>query len=276
MDYTNEISQTASVKKYNGTGWEFVGNKGFTTAKITYSSLDFLNDNKLMFFGMYDGNDGILARRELSVSSFENGAWTTNATIPGRTSDMASCLQSSVQLNNAIYLAIFNYITPNSFSVYKYENNTWTTLIDKWVDPNATKMHLRDFDVDVDKDGNVFVAFIDNSSEGTFKNRIIKYDVNTKEISNVGNFIAAPSGNIFDFDLSLSPLGVPYLLYSNESGFPTIANIDKDTQDWTAPNIIANVDASDLCLDFAPNGEAYIVFTVDNKFFTYKYAAPVN
>lgn len=276
MDYTNEIAQTASVKKYNGTGWELVGNKGFTTAKITYSSLAFANDNKLMFFGTYDSKDGTLARRELSVSSFENGVWATNATIPGRPSDLVAYAQSSVRFNNAIYLVILNAVSPNSFSVYKYENNTWTTLMDKWVDPNATGMSIIDIDIDLDKDGNVYVAFADNSSEATLKNRVIKYEVDTKEISNVGNFIPGVSGSKYYFDLSISPLGVPYLFYRNESGFPTITNIDKDTQDWTAPNILANVDADDLSFDFAPNGEAYIAFTVNNKFFTYKYAAPAN
>ncbi|HLW10635.1 MAG TPA: hypothetical protein VKX35_09565, partial [Fermentimonas sp.] len=150
------------------------------------------------------------------------------------------------------------------------------TLLDAWYDENATGINLRDFDIDVDKDGNVYVAFADDSSEGVAKHRVLRYDAETKEITDVGNYLEGASGGLFSFDLAVSPLGVPYLFYRNASLFPTVVSLDKDTQDWTTPTVLETAEADDLSMDFGPDGKAYIVYTKNNKIFTYKYDAPGN
>jgi hypothetical protein len=180
----------------------------------------------------------------------------------------------SQKLGDAIYLGVFNAVSPNTISVYKYENNNWTAIIDKWADEGAPSFTLRDFDIAVDREGNVFAAFADNSSEGVLKHRVIRCDAETKEISSVGSYLGGASGGLFNFDLALSPLGVPYLFYRNESLFPVVVSLDKDTQDWTAPNILETAEADNLSIEFTPNGKAYIVYTKGNAIYSYKYDAP--
>ncbi len=274
LDYTSTISRQASVKSWNGTTWSSLGNTPATTNKVTYHTINYVNDNKLMLFAMYDGRDNVLARRELSVNTFENGIWSNNATIPGRASGLVAYLLVSEKLDNAIYLGVYNAVSPNSVSVYKYENNNWTAIIDKWSDENATGINLRDFAIAVDREGNVFAALVDDSSEGVAKHRVIRYDAETKEISSVGSSIGSASGGLFNFDLAVSPLGVPYLFYRNESFFPSVVSLDKDTQDWTTPIVLESAEADDLSLGFAPDGKAYLVYTKDNKIYSYKYDAP--
>lgn len=275
-DYTNSTSQIASVKSFNGTAWSFVGGPEATTAQVTYNALDYVNDNKLMLFALFDGRSGPLTRRELSVNIFEGGSWATNSTIPGRPADHRGWLVTTAKLGDVVYVGAHNAVSPNSVSVYKYENNTFTTLLDAWYDENATGINLRDFDIDVDKDGNVYVAFADDSSEGVAKHRVLRYDAETKEITDVGNYLEGASGGLFSFDLAVSPLGVPYLFYRNASLFPTVVSLDKDTQDWTTPTVLETAEADDLSMDFGPDGKAYIVYTKNNKIFTYKYDAPGN
>lgn len=275
-DYTNTTSQMASVKSYNGTAWSFVGGAEATTAQVTYNALEYVNDNKLMLFAMFDGRTGPLVRRELSVNIFEGGSWATNSTISGRPSEHRGWLVTSAKLGEVVYVGAHNAVNPNSVSVYKYENNTWTTLLDAWKDDNATGISTRDFDIDVDNDGNVYVVFADDSSEGVAKHRVIRYDAETKKVTNVGNYIEGASGGLFNFDLAVSPLGVPYLFYRNGSLFPSVVSLDKDTQDWTLPTVLETAEADDLSIDFGPDGKAYIAYTKDNKIFTYKYDAPAN
>lgn len=275
-DYTNTTSQIASVKSYNGTAWSFVGGPEATTAQVTYNALDYVNDDKLMLFALFDGRNGPLTRRELSVNVFEGGSWTNNLVIPGRPSEHRGWLVTSAKLNDAIYVGAHNAVSPNSISVYKYQNNEWTTLLDAWYDENATGINLRDFDIEVDNDGNVYVALADDSSEGVAKHRVIRYDAETKEVTNVGNYLEGASGGLFNFDLAISPLGVPYLFYRNASLFPTVVSLDKDTQDWTTPNVLETAEANDLSIDFGPDGKAYIVYTKSRNIITYKYDAPGN
>ncbi len=275
-DYTNTIAQQASVKAYNGTAWNFVGGEEATTAQVTYNALEYANDNKLMLFALFDGRTGPLVRRELSVNIFEGGAWATNQTIPGRPSEHRGWLVNTAKLGDVVYMGTHNAISPNSISIYKYQDNTWTPLMDAWNDENATGINLRSFDIEVDKDGNVYAAIAATNAEGEAKHRVLKYDAETKNISDVGNPLEGASGGLFNFDLALSPLGVPYLLYRNASLFPTVVSLDKDTQDWTTPNVLEANEATDLSIDFTPEGKAYIVYNKSNNIVTYKYDAPAN
>lgn len=273
-DYTASISQLNTVKKYtSGTSWSLVGNKGITTSRVTYNALAFPNDNKLFLFSTMDAA-GVLARRELGISIYENNTWTTNATIPGRASSIFGYLQVARVKNGVIYLGVFNASSPNSVSLYKYENNTWETLADQWRDTRATALNVRDFDMDVDDEGNVYAAFADNSDNATYKYRVIKYNAANKTTTPLASYINGASGNLFSFDLALSPLGVPYLFYRNSSNYPTIVSFDRESQDWTLPYIFEAQVADELNLDFAPNGEAYVAYLKNRKFFVHKYSAP--
>ncbi|WEK33829.1 MAG: hypothetical protein P0Y53_15155 [Candidatus Pseudobacter hemicellulosilyticus] len=274
-DYTATVAQNATVKKLDGAGWAEVGAKGFTTSRISYNALAFTEDEaKLMLFGTVDVAGGALTRRELGVSTFENGSWTTNTTIPGRSSAIYGYLPVARKKNGAIYLGVFNASSPNSVSLYKYANNTWTVLADQWRDANATAMNIRDFDIEVDDEGNVYAAFADNSSTSLYKYRVIKYTEATQSVAPLGTYIAGASGNLFSFDLALSPNGVPYLFYRNSSNYPSIVSFDNDSQDWSQPHTFEAEVGDELTMDFAPNGEAYLAYLKNRKLFVYKYSAP--
>lgn len=274
LDFTPPIDRKASVKSWNGTTWSAVGNNLATTNRVSHLAMNYVNDNKLMLFARYELNDNVFPRRALSVNSFENGVWTHNAAIPGRTSDLVASLLVAERLGDAIYLGAHNSVSPNTISVYKYENNSWSTLIDKWTDKNATGINLRDFEITVDRDGNVYAALVDDSSEGVAKYRVIRCDAKTNEISSVGSYLPGASGGLFNFDLAVSPLGVPYLFYRNESLFPTVVSLDEDTQDWTTPNILETNDADNLSIGFTPDGKAYLAYTKNRQIYSYKYDAP--
>jgi hypothetical protein len=178
-----------------------------------------------------------------------------------------------VKKGDAVYVGSYNAVTPNTISVYKYSNNTWETLVDSWTDPAATSISLRAFDIAVDNDNSVFVAMSENST-GEEKLRVVKYDSSNKEVESVGNPIIGATGSATRFDLAVSPFGVPYLLFKDESNFPAVVNIDKNTIDWTTPKVLDQAIASELSIDFAADGVAYLSYIKDDVIVAYKYASP--
>lgn len=229
----------------------------------------FAGDSKLLLFSTYDAVGGGFIRREIGVSTYENNIWTVGAKLPDRPSSLIAYREVAKRKNDAVYLGIYNAVTPNSISIYKYANDTWTTLLDLWRDPNSTGINISDFDIEVDGQGNVYAAFADNSSAATYKYRVIKYTAATQTVSPVGGYITA--GSEFNFDLALSPDGVPYLCYRNPANYPAVVSFDEGTQDWSVPHIFEQEISSELSLDFAPNGEAWASYLKNRKLIVFKY-----
>ena len=112
------------------------------------------------------------------------------------------------------------------------------------------------------------------NSTGEEKLRVVKYDSSNKEVESVGNPIIGATGSATRFDLAVSPFGVPYLLFKDESNFPAVVNIDKNTNDWTTPKVLDQAIASELSIDFAADGVAYLSYIKDDVIVAYKYASP--
>jgi len=272
-DYLATTAQTASVRTFNGTEWTNVGAQGLTTTAITYTGMSFAPDDKLFLFGVNNAA-GALAKRELNVSFFDGTAWTTNTTIPGRTAAQYSFWPITKKVNGVLYLAVLNAVTPATFSVYSYTNGTWTTIVDNKIHEGATTSNLRDFDMDVDKDGNIFIAVADNATGVIYKPRVMKYTAATKVWSDVGDVIDVNIDDVRQFDLAVSPYGVPFVLYRNASQYPTVISLDTETQQWTEAHVLDPVVANDLSLGFTPNGEAFASFSTSNsRIRNFKYAA---
>lgn len=275
-DYVATLSKTATVRYFNGTEWANLGNQGFTVGAVTYSAISFSPENKLMTFNMLNVAAGGLLKREMDVSYFDNNAWTTSTTITGRTPDMISYNPIAKLVNGTLYVGIYNANTTSTFSVYSYKNGIWTVIADKMLEEGATGSNLYDFDMEVDKAGNIYIAVADNGSDGvTFKPRVKKYNAQTQTWSSVGDVINVNLSLTRKFDLALSPYGVPFFIYRNVAQYPTVVSLDTETQQWTAETVLEETVADDVWMDFAPNGKAYATFTNGKGFiYTYLYSTP--
>lgn len=275
-DYAAAIAQTASARRFNGTDWVDVGSQGFTSGAVTYTALSFAPDNNLMLFNMNNVAAGGLAKREMNVSIYSNNAWSINNTITGRGADQISYLPVAKLVGDVLYVGIYNANTPSSFSVYKYQAGAWTIIADKVLETGATSLNLRDFDMDVDKDGNIYIASADNATDvAVYNPRVKKYTAATQTWSNVGDIFNVDLSTIRQFDLAVSPYGIPFFMYRNANQYPTIVSLDTETQQWTVETVLENVAANELWLDFAPNGQAFASFSNGNGIVnSYKYSAP--
>lgn len=270
-DYTNAdpydteggTTYSATVMSYNGSAWSTVGGKGVTDVRITYNDLVVKNDGNPMLFA-YNNAAGTLARRELNVSDFDGSSWTANTPMPGRPSTDYAYYPTAVNVNGVIYLGVYN-ANSGTFSVYKNENGVWSTIADSYLDEGATTAYLRDFDMDVDRDGNIYVCIADDESGADiYRPKLLKYDAATETWSKMGTPIAVDFSSTREFSLSISPSGTPFLMYRDDSMYPVVASFDEDAQDWTTPTQLAAVESDNLYMDFAPNGVAYAAYTSSN------------
>lgn len=269
-DYTNNdpykegsTTSSASVMSYNGSSWSYVGGdagKGVTDVKITYNDVVIKSDGNPMLF-CYNDAAGALIRRELNISDFTGNSWASNLTIPGRASTQYAYHTTAKNVDGVIYLGVYN-ANEGTFSAYKNTDGSWTTIAESYLQEGATTGNLRDFDMDVDRNGNVFVCVADDEAgAGIYRPKVLKYDATAETWSKVGTPIAIDFSTTREFSLAVSPVGTPFLMYRDDSKFPVVVSFDEATQDWTAPTQLNAVESQNLYMDFAPNGVAYAAFT---------------
>jgi len=266
-DYTNinltsptTTTYRASVMYLNGTSWSYVGAKGVTDVRVTFNDLVLKPDNQPMLFCMNDVA-GALAKRELNISEFNGTGWTTSMTMPGRPASQYAYNITARLSNNVIYLAVYN-AESSTFSLYKNSAGTWTTIADKYLDQGATKANLRDFDMDVDANGNIYIAYADDQgTAGLYQPKVKKYDAGSGTWSTIGSILNLDIDDTREFSLALSPAGIPYLLYRNASLFPEVIFLDNETKQWTTPVVLDPAIADNLYIDFTSNGIGYAAFT---------------
>src|SRR5690606_5437200 len=146
----------AAVMSYSDGSWGYVGNGPFTDLRSSVTAVSVGEDDEVFGFFVND-QIGHADRRGVALKTF-NGTWN-DLPITGRTGN-ARVLRTK-EVNGDIYLGVLDYGGGQSVSVYKYSNGTWTTLADKMKESEETAIYFYDFSMDVDREGNVYVAYVE-------------------------------------------------------------------------------------------------------------------
>lgn len=278
-DYTATISQQSSAKVFDGQQWAYLGNKGFTADKVSYTGLAFAPKASWMAFSMFDGRNGPLARRALNWSNFANNTWTSNLSIPGRAETLNAYLPRTKVVGDSLYLGIFNAgTTPQTVSIYKYVDGVWTVLADQYLPEGATNINLRDLDIDVTKDGKVMVLTGANSAEDadTYKLTLTSFNPATQTWALVGSPLNVDLGSVRYMDLALSPYDVPFVAYKDATGYASVVEFDTEAMQWGEAVVLEAKTIDDIYLDFAPNGVGYVATDADGRIQLYTFDKPSN
>lgn len=272
------VSGMATVHYFNGTEWSLVGQPGITSTQATHSGIALMDNGNPMILTYYNKASGPIARRELAVSTYSGTAWTTDQTIPGRVATKYGMFPTGKLVNGTTYWALFNQ-TGGTFSVYSYKGGAWTTIADDMIEDGGTSSDVRQFRMDVDSKENIYIGICDNANDdGVHKPRITKYNSATKSWSQVG-VVDIDISKSRDFDIAVSPLYVPFVIYRDGVNYPTIINIDSDTKTWTTPQTFEQSSVSQVHVDFDPNtGVGYALYDLDSTdtdtFVLWKYDRP--
>lgn len=255
----------SSVMSYSNGSWSYVGGSAFSGVRSNDDAVAVGEDGTV--YGFYIDRDD----RGTKLKTFD-GSWV-DVTITGRTGD--SRVIQAKQVNGDIYLAVLDFGNSQSVSVYKYSDGSWEVLADGMKESPDNVIYYYDLGMDVDHEGNVYLAYAENAGSGTdYELRVKKYSDKDDSWSTVGSTIATSNTRVFD--VAVDAYGVPMLFYQDDSKNPTVVRLDEETNNWAAADNLANGEADELHIEAASNGVVYASFTVNNQLRVFKYDSPDN
>jgi len=269
LEYTD--IREASVMSYENSSWNYVGGSAYTGVKSAANTVAVTSDNTVYGFYVNDvsGSDD---RRSVFSKVYSGAAWS-DLTITGR-SGYARALKSKV-VNDEVYLAVLDYGEGQAVSVYKYDGTTWTTLANKMKESEDNTVYYYNIAMDVDQEGNVYLAYAENNGEDTdYQLRVKKYDAEAASWSTLGDLIVTT--NTRDFDLAVSKYNEAMLLYQNDTKTPVFVAFDTDINNWGTPVVFSDADAESLKIEVAPNGIAYAAYLANDQLSLHKFDSPDN
>ncbi len=267
------VKGAASIMKWSGTTWEYVGNKGFIAAQSQNLHMVILNDMPMVL--QKNNKAGVYARREMIVSTYNN-SWTNGAiTSAGAGYTIADCDLAKAG-NNAYAIAIS--ATNSMYSVHKYSNGQWEALLPESLESGATHTYSTGAKITVSENGVVYTLTGDDATTaGVYQERLKKYDPETKVWSTVGGnplplgFNLSTSSSIA---VAIAPDGTPFVAYRDQGDqdYPKVIYLDNETKQWSDPVKLADVASDDIDIVFSSTGVGYISFVdSDNHVAVYKY-----
>ena len=261
----------ASIMSYQNSTWSYVGGAPYSGVKASANTVAITSDNTIYGFYLNDvsGSDD---RRSVFSKTFSGSTWS-DLVITGR-SGIARVLKSVV-VNDVVYLAVLDYGEGQAVSVYKYANGVWTTLADKMKENDENTVYYYNISVDVDQQGNVYLAYAENNGPDTdYQLRVKKYDATASTWSTLGDLIV--TSNTRDFDLAVDKYNSAMLFYQNDTKTPVFLPFDNDVNNWGTPVVFSDSDASNLKIEVAPNGVSYASYLANDVLSLHIYDSPDN
>ena len=187
-----------TVLKFNGSGWDAVGNAGFSPGSATDLSILF-DSNGVPYVAFEDENN----MNAPSVMEFVNGNWL-NVGPKNVISNKVSNLIFGIDSNDILYLG---YIDNTTFYgiVQKYAGGNWNKINND----AAVKVPLGGMSLSIDKQNIVYLGYIDQN-----RNSKVIYFNGTAWV-NFGNILSFNSGSKDKIKLAIDNNNNPLLLMND-------------------------------------------------------------
>jgi hypothetical protein len=183
-----------TVKRFNGTSWEFVGKSSFAKWCAMYSRAIAIDSKDRPYLVCRNKQGTTTAMR------FENGEWSEFGTPCPIV--WGSEWGSIEIVNDVPYIAMQDYSAQRHLSVIRCIGGKWDFVEKQSVSPGS----VMDVALAVDADENLYVAFADSKGPVTrWQLSVMKYSnptVSVKENKNNNNInvFPNPSGSVFSID----------------------------------------------------------------------------
>ena len=202
---------SATVKKYNGSSWEYVGNPGFSAGSIYLPSIAFYGGEPFVVY--QDQANGSKA----TAMKFDGTTWV-NVGNPGF-SPGAADYPSIIFINDQPYVCFRDNANSNKASVMKFDGTSWVNVGNPGFSPGTIPTIILSI---ASYSGEPYVAF-HNVSNGN-KVCVMKYDGTAWVYVGPAGFSAGPG---FEPSLAFNG-GTPYVAYFDPSagGNATVKKFD--------------------------------------------------
>lgn len=267
---TDPMKGATTVQVWDGSSWSFVGPEGIIDTQSQYVNLGIV-DGKLIVSQENNSTKSTFAKRSMPVSFFNGSTWESSVPAVLGTNAVAYCWAGFT--SNAAYYITYNYTDAaggsKSYSVIKYSNGQWEALRSNYIEPSASQVSLVAQGIAATEDGVVYIINGDDAGNDDYDMRVQKYDPETKAWTLVG-------GNTLGFGkleshlaatIAVAPNGTPFVAWNDTAnggeGFLKVIHLDPETKQWTAPETLVASKVTDVNIQFASNGEAYIAYVDD-------------
>ena len=224
-DIAGQIKMT--VKKFNGTSWEFVGEQGFSEGEIQFPQIDF-DSNDVPFVVYRDFANG----NNATVKKFNGSSWELVGDA-GFTEAGAWCTSIIIDNNDIPYVSYMDWANGQKISVDRFVGGEWETV----GSPGFSIAEAWTTNMGIDAGNIPYVVYNDQGdNDNTY---LKKWNGNSWETVGGGsvstdagldaNFIFDNNNNVYvvfqDYSVSQAPASVKKLVGSNweylgEAGFP--------------------------------------------------------
>lgn len=204
----NNADNQATVKYFNGSTWVALGSEKFSQFKAEALQLYFVNDIPVVTVGG--------PRPELYIYNSSNSTWVKNFgndynfIYPVAKVPFASTFDAST---NTYYTATTDYDNGCFAIIKKYTvgvSTNWETISSQAVTPGAYA-----YISIAAKNGNVYVAFQDNSAEGGGKASLLKYNGASWSFIGSRGLGLTGDGLAYGVEVVLDDAGNPYVGFTS-------------------------------------------------------------
>lgn len=202
----------ATVRKFSGGSWNYVGTPGFSAGQVTEVDLGIANDGTIYVAYLDAGY--------VSVKKFDGTSWTNAG--PARISGANPGLFNFALSGNTPYICYYDQ-GATYVNIKKYDGTNW-------VDVGSSNLALYPISIDLaaDDNGTPYIAFVDWGS--THELSVKKYDGTNWVQAGNSNF----TGDVDFYNILTDHNNIPYVVYQDKraGNYLTVQKLD-GTNIWS-------------------------------------------
>jgi hypothetical protein len=218
--YRDESIGKATVRRLNGSSWDLVGPRGFSSGFTLFHELAITRSGTLYFACLGDSmeQDGISIRKYMETSH----SWVPISKFPAH-SFGSWPFHMAVGPADTLFLALFSRESM-AVEVYKLSGDSWIRV----GEPASPFQLTRDVGFSISSSGQLFVSYSDDNNGNRITVKAFK-DGSWKSVGPLG-FTTPAFGDPIRSSLATDSQGIPYLLFSDGaySGRATVMRVSFD------------------------------------------------
>ena len=199
-DYIFQISQKATVMKFDGSNWVNVGSAGFSAGAVASTSLAFSPSGDPYVAFQDEANSG-----KVTVMKFDGANWVIVG-LAGFSAGQAVYVSLAFDLTGQPYVAYEDWGNLQKATVMKFDGTNWVNV----GQPGFSDGEVQYTSLAFSSAGQPYVAF--QGTVNSWKATLMKYDgINWVNVGSAG----FSAGDVANTCLAFSPTDVPYVVYQD-------------------------------------------------------------
>jgi hypothetical protein len=248
-DFQAYPNDRASVMKFDGVNWVYVGNPDFSAGRADYTSIAFSQSGQPYVAYMDWGHF-----QKATVMKFDGTNWVNVGNV-GFSAGTAECISIAFSFSGQLHIAYRDWGNSAKTTVMKFDGTDWVNVGSPGFSAGMDYYTSLAFNP---TDDQPFVAYLDYGASG--KATVMKFD-GTNWV-NVGNG-GFSTGRVDYISLAFNLAGQPYVAYADsaDSSKATVKHFDGTSWVNVGNAAFSTRGVAWTSLAFSPSGQPYVAFS---------------